>query len=365
MNLPDILQIAGGALLVTLTYYDLFDSIVLPRPSVGRISPSAALLRLTWIAWRWLGTRSSRVQRRETILAVFAPLAVLLFLVVRGIVLILGYALVDHAIRHQFHPPPGNFGTSLYYSATSLLALGAFDLPATPIARVLVSFEAATGLGLVAVVISFLFSLVTSFQRRETAVVSLDALAGAPPSGVHLLESCALHRMPEQLEKTFDQWKEWSADVLESHLAYPVLSYFRSSHDNEAWINSFGAVMDAAVLVLTTVEGCAVGPAHLMFKVGGHLVEDMVWRRSFRIDSLPWVERGDFDDACRHLSEVGYRLRDAQQAWPEFVRLRATYASPLIELARFLAIAPAPWIGDRSYLPHVGRPSLGRAAPPD
>jgi hypothetical protein len=357
VNVPDTVEIVGGALIVALTLYDLFDSIVLPRPSVGRLSPSLVLLRGGWIAWRWLGTRPSRIQSRETILAVFAPLAVLVLLVVRGSALIVGYGLIYHGIRGQFHPPPDSFGSSLYFSTASLLALGAFDLPADTVARILVSFEAATGLGLVAVVIAFLFTLVTSFQRRETAVVSLDALAGAPPSGVNLLENCALHRMPQQLEATFGEWRAWSADVLESHLAYPVLAYFRSSHDNEAWLNSFGAVMDAAVLVLTTVEGCAQGPAHLMFKVGGHLVEDIAWRRNFQADSLPWVERADFDEARRRLGEVGYRLRDGDEGWRDFSRLRGTYASPLIQLARHVAIAPAPWIGDRSYLPHVGRPT--------
>jgi hypothetical protein len=352
---PDIIEVVGGALVVTLTLYDLFDSIVLPRPSVGRISPSLALQRRLWLAWRWLGTRPSSVQRRETVLAVFAPLAVLVFLVLRGGALIVGYALIYHGIRGEFHPQPHTFGTSVYFSAAALLALGAFDLPASTVPRILVSFEAATGLGLVAVVIAFLFSVVTSFQRRETAVVTLDALAGAPPSGVQLLENCAHHRMPEQMDRTFEEWRQWSAEVLESHLAYPVLTYFRSSHDNEAWVNSFGAVMDAAVLVLTTVEGCGPGPAQLMFKVGGHLVEDMSWRRSFQPDGRPWLDRGDFDEACRRLGEVGYRLRDGDEAWREFARHRSSYASPLIELARHLAIAPAPWIGDRSYLPHVGR----------
>jgi hypothetical protein len=163
--------------------------------------------------------------------------------------------------------------------------------------------------------------------------------------------------MPQQLEKTFDEWRVWSADVLESHLAYPVLIYFRSSHDNEAWLNSFGAVMDAAVLVLTTIEDCPIGPAHLMVKVGGHLVEDMNYRRNYHGDGLPWVEREDFDEARRRLRAVGYRVREGDGPWEEFARQRSVYASPLTELARVLAVAPAPWIGDRSYLPHAGRPA--------
>lgn len=356
MSAVDAVWIAGGALVVLITLYDFFNAVVLPRPSVGRFSPSTLLLQRGWVLWRWLGTRASQVNRREAILAVFAPFSVLALLALRLLSLILGYSLLFNGLPGQFQPAPANYGISLYYSAGALLSLSDSDVtPTGAIARALTSFEAATGLGVIAVVISFLFSLVTSFQRRETAVVSLDALAGAPPSGVQILEACAHHRMPQQLEKTFDEWRVWSADVLESHLAYPVLNFFRSSHDNEAWLNSFGAVMDAAVLVLTTVDGGPVGPAHLMLKVGGHLVEDISWRRHYRGDGLPWVERDDYDEARRRLCDAGYRVREGDAPWEEFSQRRGVYASPLIRMARELAVAPAPWIGDRSYLPHAGR----------
>jgi hypothetical protein len=292
------------------------------------------------------------------LLAVFGPLSVLVLLLLRGLVLILGYALILQAVSDQIHPRPDSFGTTLYFAATSLTTLGLGDIyPTGGVARVVVDLEAANGLLLVATVISFLFSLFTSFQRREVSVVTLDALAGAPPSGVQMLETCALHQMPQQLERTFDEWRRWSADVLESHLAYPVLVYFRSSHDNEAWVNSFGAVMDAAALALSTLEDVPPGAAHLMLKVGGHLVEDMAWRRNYRSDGLPWVEREDFDVARRRLDAAGYRVRPGDGPWEEFARRRGVYASPLIWVARYLAIQPAPWIGDRSYLPHSDRAS--------
>ncbi|HEX3606236.1 MAG TPA: ion channel [Candidatus Dormibacteraeota bacterium] len=358
MSVLDGVQIAGGAVIILITLYDLFNAVVLPRPAVGRFSPSALLLRRVWLLWRWLGTRSSSVTRREGILAVYGPLAVLGLLALRMAALVAGYALVYNGLPFEFQPRSGNLGLSVFYSAASLLSLGAADIvPTGGIARTLTAFEASTGLGVIAVVISFLFSIVTSFQRRETAVVSLDALAGAPPSGVQMLEVCAHHRMPQQLERTFEEWRVWSADVLESHLAYPILIYFRSSHDNEAWLNSFGAVMDAAVLVLTTLEDGPVGSAHLLTKVGGHLVEDIAWRRRYSGDGLPWIERSDYDEARRRLCTAGYRVREGDGPWEEFSRMRGAYASPLISMAAELSVTPAPWIGDRSYLPHADRPS--------
>jgi len=61
------------------------------------------------------------------------------------------------------------------------------------------------------------------------------------------------HTTLTDLPALFVQAQRWTAEVLESHLAYPMLLFFRSSHDNEAWLNSFGAVMDAAVLVMSAV----------------------------------------------------------------------------------------------------------------
>jgi hypothetical protein len=192
-------------------------------------------------------------------------------------------------------------------------------------------------------------------------VVALDALAGAPPSGVQLLENCATYRMPEQLVATFDEWRMWTVDVLESHLSYPLLVFFRSSHDNEAWPNSFGAVMDAASLVVCAVPGGPIGHAHLMHKVGNHLVADMGRYYRYRGDPFPAVERAEFVEACQRLRIAGYTVHDGEDAWKQFAKLRSGYAPWLDRLSKALALPPAPWIGDRSYLPH--RPVRRRTRP--
>jgi hypothetical protein len=354
LTLLDGFQIAAGTVIVAATLYDFFESQVLPRPAVGRLRPGLGAIHGMWRAWLRLGGRFRRVQTREAFLATFGPASVLILLALRGAMLIFGYGLILHGLRDQLHPPSADLGTALYFSGESLLTLGFGDFLATgPIARLLVLLEAATGLGLFAVAISLLFSLFSSFQRRETAVISLDALAGAPPSGVQLLEASAGDGMTRQLEKVFDEWRVWTADVLESHLAYPVLTYFRSSHDNEAWLNSFGAVMDAAVLVLTAIEGGPAAPAKLMVKVGGHFVADLGYHLRYLRDVNPWLERHEFDEACDRLRAAGYRVRDDTETWEKFARHRGEYASLLNNLARDLALVPAPWIGDRSYLPHA------------
>ncbi|MBV9100349.1 MAG: hypothetical protein JOZ46_12450 [Candidatus Dormibacteraeota bacterium] len=362
MNIADSLKVAAGAVIVLSTLYDVFQGVVLPRPAVGRFRLGRWLVRLGWKAWRAVAERPGRVRIREAALAAYAPSMVVALLVTWAVALVLGYALMYSGLHDGLHPAPGSFGAAIYFSAGRMLAFPAASIEATGLATpLLTSVEAATGFGLFALVISLLFSLVTSFQRRETAVVALEGLAGAPPSGVQLLETCAKFQMPQHLEATFETWRVWTADVLESHLSYPLLFYFRSSHDNDAWPNSFGAVMDAAVLVMSVVKSGPQGPAHLMYKVGVHFAEDMRQTLGFDYESAAGVEESEFLEACFRLQRAGYDLRDMDSGWEEFRRLRSSYGTWLNLVARALAVQPAPWIGDRSYLPHRDGAWAGQA----
>lgn len=353
MNAVDALEVALGIVLLVTTGYDVFQSVVMPRPAVGRIRFSATFIRHAWIPWRDVCMRVPFIQRREAALAVFAPATVVLLLILWGFAFIVGYALLFNGLHAGLRPDPGSFGGSLFLSTGNLLSFPVHGIETTEtLTSLLTSLEAATGFGLFALVVSLLFSLFSAFQRRETAVVALDALAGAPPTGVQLLEMCAKFGMPDQLATTFTTWQAWSADVLETHLAYPILFYFRSSHDNEAWSNSFGAVMDAATLLLSVVEGGPHGQARLMYKIGDHFITDM-WRNlGFHVEQLSVVERGEFEEAADRLERAGYTLRDRDAGWAEFDALRSHYGDWLNRVSRSLAVTPAPWIGDRSYLPH-------------
>ncbi len=137
------------------------------------------------------------------------------------------------------------------------------------------SIAAIGGLGVVALVVTFLFSLYGSYQRREMRVVMLQASAGAPPSAVALLESYAHLDLVDRLPDLFRDWQQWAAEVLDSHVAYPLLGFFRSSHDNLSWISALGTVLDASSLVLTTIDDLPRGDAKLFKRMGTHLVEDI------------------------------------------------------------------------------------------
>ena len=340
-----------GVVLVLWMLNDVFESVVVPRPTYG-IRPTTILTRITWPAWRRVGLSRSG-DGREHFLGQYASLILVTILAVWIAGLIVGYGLVIGAVSSELRPAPTDVLGALYFAATSMLTIGFGDVVAVgPMARAVAIVAAVTGLGLVALAISFLFSLFASFQRREALVVTLDQRAGAPPSGVQLLETMARKRMRDGLGPMFADWERWAAEVLDSHVSYPILAYFRSTHDNESWVSAIGAVLDAATLVATTVEDGAYGPARMLVSAGEHLVEDLT--NFFR---LPHghdcgVERDEFEAARARLRSAGYALRDADDSWRQFSETRATYAAGLNELAKYWAVPPALWVGDRSYLPH-------------
>ena len=353
MDFIRVLELVTGVVLIAAATYDVFKSVVLPRPAINKFILVRQAFFFTWRLWKWVGDRMSQTGPREGWLATFAPIGVVIMFGAWAGAYIVGYALAIDGLRDQMRPVPSDLWESMYFSATTLVPLSYGDyVPEGVAARIFTIGESATGVGVAALAITLLFSLYSSFQRREELVVTLDALAGAPPSGVQILETAAELKMRDRLGTTFDEWRAWAAAVLESHLAYPILFYFRSSHDNEAWLNSFGAVMDAANLVVSTVDGEAAGSARLTLTIGNHLVEDMAWNFRYSGEHVVGIDRSEFDEAVARLKKAGYTCKDDNAAWEHFSKIRIKYAYALNEIAKRFAIIPAQWIGDRSYLPH-------------
>lgn len=349
--MPSLLEGLAGVALVVWILNDVFQSVAVPRPTPGS-RPSTMLTRLTWPLWRSVGLARGTSGARERALGQYAPLLLVTILALWVLGLVLGYGLIFHALADQIEPRPADVLEAAYFAGTSLLTIGFGDVVAVhPAARAVAIVSAATGLGVVALAISFVFSLFASFQRRESLVVTLDQRAGAPPSGVHLLETMAHEAMRDDLGPMFAEWERWAGEVLDTHVAYPILAFFRSSHDNESWIGALGAVLDAATLVVTTVDDGPTGQAHMMWAAGHHLAEDLTLYFRLGHDGDAGVERAEFDDARARLAAAGYRLRGADASWEAFRAKRATYAGSLNALARQWAVPPSLWIGDRSFLP--------------
>jgi hypothetical protein len=291
--------------------------------------------------------------RREGLFGTFAPLLLITLLIFWIVALIFGFGLIFFALRGELKPEPDTLWMAIYYAGTSLLTLGYGDIVAQHgLARAISLTAAALGLGTFAIVTAFLFSIFAAFQRREAFIVTMRERTGAPPSGVDFLARHVELEMLDDLGATFGRAEAWIADIMETHLAYPVLAYFRSTHDYQSWVGTIGAFLDASTLVITTVDVGHVGPAKMLGRLGRHLVNDYTQYYGFAQDltGAPGIERAEFDQVYERLAAKGLRMREIETAWTEFAALRGSYALPLNAMASYWRIPPALWIGDRSII---------------
>src|SRR5438309_1676581 len=276
------LALPVGTLVLLFTLLDVFRTLVMPRAARGRVRLSRLLFQPMWRPWRWIGVRRKTMASRERLMAGAAPTFFFVLLAAWAALAVLGYALLlwSPAFVHGMHGrAPHSFGTAVYFSGSSLFTLGFGDVLATGWTRAVVVVEGATGLGLVAVVIGYLPVLYQGFNRREVGVLLLDARAGSPPSGPELLHRMGGAGARSSLSELFAEWERWAADVLETHLSYPLLAFFRSPHDNTSWVTALGSVLDAATLMITAVEGEPDEHEHakLLYGTGVHAVEDLFY----------------------------------------------------------------------------------------
>jgi hypothetical protein len=363
-----ILELLIGGGLVVLVLHDVFQTVVVPRHTGRRMRLAPHVVSLLWPLWRHWGMGRQPAWRRENFLATFAPFVIVMLLVSWVVSIVVGFALVLHAMPDQVAPPLPDFATALYLSATSVLTIGFGDFVATgTTARIAVLVAGAAGLAIFALVISLVFNLYASFARREVLVLLLDSRAGVPPSGVMFLERFGQRNIVDDLAPAFFRYETWVAEMLDSHLAYPLLPFFRSSHDGQSWVSALGAVLDAATLLLSAVDvdsqpgrdGLIKGraAAEMMYELGCHALIDLTQVRIDRrqveaAGQLPLIERAEFEAACRQLAAAGYPATCSEAAWSDFARRRGLYAVRLNLLARYFASIPTQWIGDRSLVAH-------------
>lgn len=341
----------AGIVLLSWALFDVFRTLVTPRAARGRTRLSRILFKLMWRPWRWIGMRRRTAQGRERVLSVAAPFFFFVLLVGWATMVLLGFGLIlwSAAFAHGVGRGDGSFGTAVYISGSSLFTLGSGDVVATGWTRAVVVSAGATGLGLFAVVIAYLPVLYQAFNRREVGVLLLDARAGSPPSGPELLHRMGGAGMASSLPELFAEWERWVADVLETHMSYPLLAVFRSPHENTSWVTALGSVLDAATLIITSVDDDPEEHAKLLYGTGVHAVEDLF--HYFRLTEREAViSRDEFEDVLQDMRNEGFSVRPVDDAYARFTEKRAKYARRLDAIAVLLAAPPALWIGDRSFL---------------
>jgi len=344
------IALPAGIVILLWTLLDVFRTLVMPRAARGRSRLSRILFRAFWRPWRWVGVRRKTVQARERVLAGAAPFFFFLLLVGWVSFALLGYALIlwSPAFVDGIERGGDSFSDALYVAGSSLFTLG-FGGDVTGATRAVVVAAGATGLGLFAVVIAYLPVLYQAFNRREVGVLLLDARAGSPPSGPELLHRMGSAGVASSLPDLFAEWERWVADVLETHMSYPLLTVFRSPHDNTSWITSLGSVLDAATLIITSVDDEPDERAKLLYGTGVHAVEDLFYYLRLT-ERETVIQRDEFEDVLDDMKEDGFVVRPLDEAYERFTEKRAKYAPRLDAIAVLLAAPPGLWIGDRSFL---------------
>jgi hypothetical protein len=346
--------VVGGILLIAITLWDAFETIILSRRVSRKLRLSRLFYWLTWSPWRALALRMRSGNPRENYLSVYGPLSLILLLVLWAVGLIFAFALLDWGFEARLAAPLGTAGFSadLYMSGTTFFTLGYGDVtPLSAIGRVLAIVESGTGFGFLALVIGYLPTLSQAFSRREANIALLDARAGSPPSAAELLRRHAGD--PAALGQLLAEWERWSAELLESHVSFPVLAYYRSQHDNQSWVAGLTTILDTCSLVIAAMHGPVVGSARLTFAMARHAIVDLARifsprPRALEMDRLAPPEFARLREA---LTSAGIPIREGEETDHRLAELRAMYEPYATGLSSHL-IMPLP-----SWVPPAGAPA--------
>jgi hypothetical protein len=347
--------IAGVVCLFTVLF-DAFQTIILPRRATGRFRITRLFYILTWGPWTFFAQRLGHPRRRETAFSYYGPLSLILLFMVWATVMVFGFALIYYSQGSPFidsnQTQPPSFRTDLYVSGTTLFTLGLGDVtPHSPVTRELIILESATGLGFLAIVMGYFPVLYGAFSRREVSISLLDARAGSPPTAAELMRRHSHEGADQALSLLLVEWERWSAELLESHISYPLLCYFRSQHGNQSWIGALTSILDTSALLIAGVRGHEARQAQLTFAMARHAVVDLAQIFSLKPianmpDRLP-AER--YEQLYALLCASGVSVCRDGESYNRLRELRVLYEGYSEALGRYLNMPLPPWIADQPH----------------
>lgn len=359
-----VLPAVAGAIIVALILWETFETIVLPRRVARRFRFTRFVYRGIWLPWKALARRFKKAKSRETFLSYFGPLSLLILFAVWAGVIVCGFALIYYSNANQDTTHPA-FETCLYFSGTTMFTLGIGDVvPHTTFERIMVVCEGGLGLGFLALILSYLPVIYQAFSRREVSIVLLDARAGSPPTAAEMLRRHAGSTYGPEMERVLRDWERASADILESHVSYPAVAYFRSQHTNESWLAAVTAILDTCALLMANIDHCASRQARLTFAMCRHTVVDLAQLFGeapvqYAPDRLPAPE---FERLRGVLLKAGFPFVDDEHARDKLAKLRAMYEPFVLTLARYLYMEVPPWILAKEITDNWKTSAWGRIA---
>jgi hypothetical protein len=344
MPLVKAVVLVASLLAVLATLGSALRVVVLPRGIPSRLA-RRVFLTVRWIFDARLG-RKAEYERRDSVMALYGPISLMMLLVAWLTIVGFSYTGLFWAFADR------SWRAAFTLSGSSMLTLG-FERPSDLPSVILAFSEAAIGLFLLALLITYLPSLYAAFSRREAMVAMLVVRAGSPPSGVEMIERSQLIQGLD-LDSYWKLWERWFVDVEESHLTFPSLVFFRSPQPERSWVTAAGAVLDGASLVASTLDVPRQSEAELCIRAGYLALRQVA--RFFRIpydaDPRPTdpisITREEYDAVYDRLALAGTPLKpDRDQAWRDFAGWRVNYDTVLVALSK-LTVAPyAPWSSDR------------------
>lgn len=361
-----VLALIFGCVFLAGVLLDAFQTIILPRRPVGRFQITRLFFLATWTPSRWLIGHWPVKRSREHMYSFYGPLSLLLLFVLWAGLLATAYGLIYFGMHTPFNDPfiRGDHAVTafqrlrscFYVSGTTLFTLGLGDVqPATNTARMFVVVEAGTGLGFVALVIGYLPLLYTAFSTREIAVAMLDARAGSPPTAGELLFRHNFNGGHHALSALLAEWERWCAAMLETHISYPILCYYRSQHDNQSWLSALTAVLDTCALLITTIDssrdgGASTRQAQLTFAIARHTLVDLGHvlhlerdERRLRLEPPTRLADEEFVPLCNLLSKAGFSLCGDVGARERLTAIRVLYESHACVLSDYLRLQLPAW----------------------
>jgi hypothetical protein len=343
------LRMILGVLCIGSVLLDAFETVILPRRATGRFRLTRLFYNLTWLPWRGVAGRVRHPRKRETMLSFFGPLSLVVLIGAWAGALVFGFALIYFAIPGAFLDPRGTaqpFLTDLYASGTTIFTLGLGDVvPHTLLIRALVAAEAGIGLGFVALVIGYFPVLYGAFSRREVNIALLDARAGSPPTAFELIKRHSFEGGNAALVKLLEEWERWSAELLESHISYPLLCFFRSQHTSQSWLSGITAILDACALLIASVQEDSARQAQLTFAMARHALVDLsqIFTRKPVTNAPDRLPPEQFRMVYDHLCKAGVRVCRNDQSWIRLNELRALYEGYAEALSGLLAMPLPPF----------------------
>jgi Ion channel len=349
-----IITFIAGAVCLFAALFDAFQTIILPRRATGRFRLTRLFFAATWKPWVFFTTRIRDARKRESSFGYYGPMSLIFLLAMWATALTMGFALIYFALGSPFTDPlqVSGFRSDLYVSGTTIFTLGLGDVtPHRGWVRAVVILESGTGLGLLAVVMGYFPVLYSAFSRREVSISLLDARAGSPPTAAELLRRHSYEGGESALALLLVEWERWSAELLESHISYPLLCYFRSQHNNQSWISALTAVLDTSALLIAGVQGHEARQAQLTFAMARHALVDLsqIFLLAPANNAQDRLTATRYEQLYNLLCQSGVSVCRDGHSFERLREMRALYEGYAEALSKYLCMPLPPWMADAPH----------------